>query len=716
MRGMLERTQRRMGKAYSPFVLFLLSILLFVIMFHSVLPKSLDVKLYQVAEETIRANATVEDREKTKESKKVARENVNAVYRYNTSIATTKLSNLNLLFAALDEAKTQIAKKNADVAGETTKPQVAVSDKEKLNILKEKMKNTNAQAEEFVNALPEWALLQLLNSEGVKEPVTKIVKETMAGTIKKEELSAVRQAAKARLEYTNLSSANQRVATLLIENSIVENDIYDEKATEAAKTEAEERVQPALILQGQVIVQEGHIVDPNAMHQLKLLGLLDKQTSYQSMIGLIVLIVTHALVLYFLGRAKKEDPIDFGRSLSLYAFLMVFGIAAMKGIQLIQDAGANYLAMLYPAALLPMLLTIFLSRRFGIIANGFLAAFSIFVFIKDAGTSFSIILTLFYLLSGMMGTMLSRREQRKQLFTSFVWTTIFNSLFLIAFIYYLNIHLFSREGLLILSYGMLSGLISYVLAIILNPYVEVLFFDNAILTMTELANPNQPLLKELLTKAPGTYHHSLMVANLSANAVGAIGGDSMFARVACYYHDVGKIRHPFFFVENLPAGMENPHNMLTPEESKQIIFNHVSEGVKMLEEARMPQSIIDICGQHHGTTLMKYFYVKAKETDDSITEEEFRYPGPKPQTKEAAVINIADSAEAAVRSMSAPTASDIASFVHNLIVGRINDGQFDECDITLKELRLVEKSICEGLNGTFHSRIEYPSMKKEAQK
>lgn len=152
--------------------------------------------------------------------------------------------------------------------------------------------------------------------------------------------------------------------------------------------------------------------------------------------------------------------------------------------------------------------------------------------------------------------------------------------------------------------------------------------------------------------------------------------------------------------------------MLKSEESKEIIFNHVTEGVKMLEEAKLPKGIIDICAQHHGTTLMKFFYVKAKEADPNVLESDFRYPGPKPQTKEAAVINIADSCEAAVRAMSQPTTEKIATFVHDLVNGRIIDGQFDECNITLKELHQVELSICEGLNGTFHSRIEYPTLTK----
>ncbi|MBC9787340.1 HD family phosphohydrolase [Carnobacterium maltaromaticum] len=718
MKRAIERIQKKMGKYYIPTLLILFSVVLFLIMFHSVQPRSLDVKLYQVAEETVRANATVEDREKTLESQNLAKENVTPVYRFNSTIATTKISNINFLFATIDEVKSQLAERKKAEAPNATAETSEASSKEKISLIHEKMKNTNDQAEEFITALPDWALVHLVDTESstlktIKENVLKLVKEAMENPIRAEALADVKQKAKDQLDYTNLTGNNQRVSVLLIENSIVENDIYDKKATELAKAEAVERVQPALILQGQVIVQEGHIVDSNVMHQLKLLGLLDKKTSYQPMYGLVIMLIAQALVLYFLELTQREKMVQRGKNLTLYAFMMIMGIGVMKGLQLIQDVGADFLAMFYPAALVPLLLTIFLSRRFGIIANAFLAAFSIFIYISDTGTSFSIIITLFYLLSGAMGTMLSRNRVRRKMYISFIWLTIFNILFLFAFIFYLNIQIASQEGIMIIVYGSLSGLLSYLMALLLNPYIEVLFEDNAVMTMNELANPNQELLKELLTRAPGTYHHSLMVANLSANAVGAIGGNSMFARVASYYHDVGKIRHPFFFVENLPVGMDNPHNMLTPEESKEIIFNHVTEGVKILEEAKMPQSIIDICAQHHGTTLMKFFYVKAKEHDDTVKESDFRYPGPKPQTKEAAVINIADSAEAAVRAMSNPTKEKIADFIHNLINGRIIDGQFDECEITLKELKIIEKSICEGLNGTFHSRIEYPSLKKD---
>lgn len=216
-------------------------------------------------------------------------------------------------------------------------------------------------------------------------------------------------------------------------------------------------------------------------------------------------------------------------------------------------------------------------------------------------------------------------------------------------------------------------------------------------------------------EAPGTYHHSMMVANLAESACEAIGADGLLARVASYYHDLGKTERPLHFIENQQGG-GNPHDRLTPEESADIIMAHPYDGADLLRRYKLPKEIIDIAEQHHGTSLLKYFYVKAKEDPDKeVVESRFRYPGPKPQSREAAVVMIVDSIEAAVRSQKQPTPEKIRMLVRTIIRDKLADGQFEECDLTTKEIWRVGESACETLTGLFHERIEYPELKKEGE-
>jgi putative nucleotidyltransferase with HDIG domain len=315
-----------------------------------------------------------------------------------------------------------------------------------------------------------------------------------------------------------------------------------------------------------------------------------------------------------------------------------------------------------------------------------------------------------------MGTVLARKRIVDQGTKALVWVVIFPFLINLILVIFQGMSFSNGRTWIALACGLAGSIFSLLLTIGLHQYIELLITDDSVIILNELSNPNHPLLKQLLEEAPGTYHHSMMVANLSANAVAEIGGHSLLTRVACYYHDIGKLKHANFFVENLPAGAENPHNFLLPADSKQIIFGHVIDGAALLEEKNMPQMVIDICRQHHGTTLMKFFYVKAKERNAEVTEEEYRYPGPIPQTREAAVVSIADSCEAAVRAMENPTNEKIRQFVSNLITDRILDGQLDDSGLTLKEIRIIENSLVNGLCSTFHSRIKYPKMKSEAEK
>jgi putative nucleotidyltransferase with HDIG domain len=247
-------------------------------------------------------------------------------------------------------------------------------------------------------------------------------------------------------------------------------------------------------------------------------------------------------------------------------------------------------------------------------------------------------------------------------------------------------------------------------ASILLPLFEWLFQITTSIKLLELSNLNLPLLKQLAERAPGTYHHSIMVGLLAEAGAEAVGGDALFARVACYYHDIGKSVRPSYFIEN-QSYMDNRHDKLSPKMSSIVLANHVKQGVEIAKKHKLPPRIIDIIPQHHGTGLMKFFYYKARratEDESMALEHEFRYPGPKPKSKEAAIIMIADSVEAAARTVQEPTPTKLRNMV-DMISGRLrDDGQFDDCDITIRDLRIVAESFVKVLMGIHHHRIAYP--------
>jgi putative nucleotidyltransferase with HDIG domain len=248
------------------------------------------------------------------------------------------------------------------------------------------------------------------------------------------------------------------------------------------------------------------------------------------------------------------------------------------------------------------------------------------------------------------------------------------------------------------------------------PFIEKSFRITTSMTLLELADASQPLLRRLAVEAPGTYSHSLQVATLSEAAAEAIGANSLLCRVGSYYHDVGKINKADYFIENQQSGSGNRHLNLTPSVSLLIIIGHVKDGLELAKEYHLPNNLIPFIQQHHGTTLVEYFYHRACTQKDQqpdcpeISETQYRYPGPKPRSKETAIVMLCDAVESACRALTEPTPGRVEGLVHDLAMKRLLDGQFDECDLTMRELETIERTLMKTIMGIYHGRIQYPSM------
>jgi putative nucleotidyltransferase with HDIG domain len=270
-------------------------------------------------------------------------------------------------------------------------------------------------------------------------------------------------------------------------------------------------------------------------------------------------------------------------------------------------------------------------------------------------------------------------------------------------------------------YSGAAGLAVGFLVLGILPFIERVFRITTSMTLLELADASHPLLRRLALEAPGTYNHSLQVATLAEEAAEAIGANSLLCRVASYYHDVGKINKSEYFVENQQSG-DNRHINLSPSVSLLIIIGHVKDGVELGKEYNLPTSVIPFIQQHHGTTLVEFFYHRARSGVDrtdpleqEVQEHQYRYPGPKPRTKEVAIVMLADCCESACRAMEEPNANRIETLVHEMAMKRLLDGQFDESDLTMRELELIERSLVKSLLGLYHGRIQYPSDKSLTQ-
>ena len=725
MRQKLRKFQEVLGIFYLPLLLFLTFIALLAIGYSSVKPTTYTVELNQVAKETIRAPRTLEDKTQTEKNQQIAMDAVSDVLVFDQERLTKQLTNIQQFFQAIrsvaSKASAEIIKTDQSNSSEESVTRVATT-QERVQYFKKSLEKENQSIREFAIFIPDKYISQLLqaNSEQLasyEKTLKSVVETQMKNAISESTVTKAQEEAKKTLFYSDYSDTERDLLGQLVTVSVIVNNVVDKEATQKAKEVAKAAVNPVKILQGQVLVQEGHVISNQDIRLLELFGLSNSKPNYHELLSYIVFlfaIVVFLAVYYRQTIALSSDTVTV---MSVFALIFVAGVFVLKILALIQNKGVEHIGLVFPiSGFVYLLYRLTKSLRLTIVSIVLMPIFSWYYFSQTTNILHLILTTVFLSIIAWIG-IIHEEIWKNQLWMKRFFKHLFYPVLLgFPFVFYSNYEFQTQQTVFIFLFLLLSGFLSFLLPVILMPYLSYVFEDSSVLLWAELSNPNQPLLKDLITQAPGTYHHSLMVANISANCVEAIGGDSQLARVACYYHDIGKLEHPLFFIENLPGNMESPHKMLSAEESVHIIFNHVTKGVEILKQHQLPQAVIDICAQHHGTTLMKYFYAEALKNNPDVKEEDFRYPGPKPQTKEAAIINIVDSAEAATRAMKEPTLEKVEALVHSIIMNRLEDEQFVECDITMKEIAIVEKMIVTSLNGTFHSRIEYPTIKKQETK
>lgn len=481
----------------------------------------------------------------------------------------------------------------------------------------------------------------------------------------------------------------------LLNDAIQANQIPNYEQTQIAKREAMASVPPVMTIipKGAAVVRDGELVTADQIRILQELGLYKPKLSAFRVIGVSLMVGLGLGVLYgYLFRYRR----DF---LANPRYLYVLGVV-MVVVAAICRLLIEYSIFLAPVAISSVLITTLMDRRLGLLVTGVLA-----LLVGVMANSLAVCGVGF--LTGSVGVLtLSRVDSRSQTIQATILIGLCNLLVVTAFELMDGApfpQLVESAG-----FGLVNGLVSGWIAIGSLPMFEHFSGITTQFRLLDLSNMNEPLLRRLTLEAPGTYQHSMMVANLSEQAARAIGADPLLCRVGAYYHDVGKIKRPRFFIEN-QMGMENPHDKLAPSLSTRIIHSHVKDGVEMAREEGLPDVLIDFIQQHHGTSLVGYFYHQAcARSTEPVFEEDFRYPGPRPQTREAAVLMLCDGLEAAARTLAQPTPEKIGELVEKMVKHNLDDGQLDESGLSLRDIQTIKKTLCNALQNIYHARIEYP--------
>ena len=508
---------------------------------------------------------------------------------------------------------------------------------------------------------------------------------------------------------------NQADVIVAITSDMIQANTYPDVArTEMDRQTAADAVEPVItkIEKNELLVPSGTVVGPREIEKLEALGLQQPKSSWLEILAppiVLMLLTTIIISTYIVQYAPRLIP-DTKRLILLATLFLLFILTARVVI-----TGEIISPYLYPIAAMAMMIAIMINAQLAFIITVILGFLIGYIAIEQPEQ-----IAIYLILSGWTGTLaLGRRNRVNNLLWAGVYVGLVNTALITIFSLVTDaVSNPYAMGQLMLG-GLLNGIFAAGLSLIGLFVIGNLFGLTTSIQLLDLGRPTQPLLRQLLLKAPGTYHHSLMVSNLAEQAAERIGADSQLVRIMAYYHDIGKMQRPYFFIENQPEGMENVHEKLDPQISAKIIISHVTDGLDLATKYRLPKSIRDGIAQHQGTGLVKFFYYqaseKAKESGTTVNEAKFRYPGPKPQTKETGILMLADISETTVRALKPRSASEIDEIVYKSIAHHLETGQLDDCDLTISDLHKIRSAFVDILQGIHHPRIKYPEQIKEEE-
>ncbi|MEG0711301.1 MAG: HDIG domain-containing protein, partial [Niameybacter sp.] len=642
--------------------------------------KKIKIEVGQIAPETIEAPFQVENELATQRKKTLAENTTPDVYKMDEQVLDKGLANIDLLFNYVETLKTSGITEEFG-----TSPVQILQSKSPIPLYEDEYKS-------LLNT-------DLAELHSIEQICINLLTNVMDAGIKENENKSLD--VRTKLERTDLSNSQQKIAYEIIYTQIKANFIVDKESTALAKEEARNSVEPIYILQGERVIEQGTRVSEEAYAILNKIGYLntDDVESYSQYMGLLALICLIVLYVFRTIRADKNMRNFTRGQTGLIVILYIISLGIIRVLM-----AGDYIYM--PLAFAPLLIAILIDKDVAIIIH------LVLLVVAATAHKADLVFVTYHLLSGLLSiSIITAMQERKETMRNALFIGSIQALLFISLNLLVGMNI-SSQLLFKAAEAFLVGLVVVILVVGSLPLWEAAFGFITPIQLLELTNPDQPVLKRLLIEATGTYYHSLLVANLAETAANEIGANALMTRVGGYYHDIGKLTCSNYFKEN--QVLENPHDYLDPKSSANIILSHVTSGIELADAYKLPKCVKDMICEHHGTSMAGYFYIKAKNMEgDAVDPSDFTYNGPKPQTREAALIMLADVVEATVRSMQHKIGKEMAveDIVRKMVRQKLDEGQLDECPLYISDLEKIIESFTRMLKGMYHERIEYPDRK-----